>query len=193
MWSATKAEICAVIVPRVSPGKVRLKLRPSTGETRWPAIDRVDVVCRHQDQPALDAAGIELADQLADRDLPFVFVAVIAGFEHHGRPAAVLDHGERDARHAPGVVVRRMRDHQEPDLLPGAVEVDGGEGRGRPDGGGLCHRRLRSAPTTAPARGAPPRALLLPPRAGARPCRALAAPASPMTPIGERVPSWRQR
>src|SRR4051812_27647820 len=63
-------------------------------------------------EPALHAAGIELADQLADRGLPFVFVAVVAGFEHNGRAAAVLDHGERHARHAPGVVVRRMRDHQ---------------------------------------------------------------------------------
>ena len=154
--------------------------------------DRVDVVCRHQDEPALDAAGIELADQLADRDLPFVFVAVIAGFEHHGRPAAVRDHGERDARHAPGVVVRRVRDHQEPDLLPGAVEVDGGEGRGRPHGGGLSHRPQIGADHSAGSRSAAASAFAA---ASSRrsPLSRLAAPASPTTPFGERVPSWRQR
>src|SRR5215211_8992830 len=138
MWSATKAAICAVIVPRVSPGKVRLKLRPSTGETRWPAITAWTLFAgiRMSRPWTRPGSSSRISSPIA---ICPSFVAVIAGFEHHGRPAAVLDHGERHARHAPGVIVRRVRDHQEPDLLSGAVEIDGGEGRGRPDGGGLSH------------------------------------------------------
>ena len=113
------------MVPRGSPGKVRLKLRPSTGEVRCACDDRVDIVGRHQDQPALDLAGIEIADQVADRDRPFVFVAMIAALHDHGGPMAVLDHRDRHARDAPGIVMRRVRDHDEADLLAGAVEVDG--------------------------------------------------------------------
>ena len=41
---ATKSEICCVMDPSASPGKVRLKFKPSTGEVRLPA-DRRHVHC----------------------------------------------------------------------------------------------------------------------------------------------------
>ena len=92
--------------------------------------DGVDVVGRHQDQPAGDVGRVEVADQLGDGDRPLVFVAVVAAFEDHRRPVAIGDDRDRQAGHAPGVVVRGVRDHDEPDALAGAVEIDGGEGGG---------------------------------------------------------------
>ena len=60
--------------------------------------DRVHVVRRHEDEPPLDRAGIEVADQLADDDRPFILVAVIAALEDDGRPFPVLDDRDRNPR-----------------------------------------------------------------------------------------------
>jgi hypothetical protein len=38
----------------------------------------------------------EVADQLAERDLPFVLIAVIAGHQEDSRPRAILDAGDGD-------------------------------------------------------------------------------------------------
>jgi hypothetical protein len=86
-------------------------------------------------RPAITAwtllAGIEVADQLGDDDRPLIFVAMIAAFEDHRRAAAVPDHRDRDPGGAPGILVRRVRDHDEAGLLAGTVEVDGDEGAAR--------------------------------------------------------------
>ena len=97
----------------------------------------VDVVGRHQDEASLDLARVEVADQLADGDRPLIFVAVIAALDDDGRPLAVGDHRNRHAGDAPGVVVGRVRDHDEADLSAGLVEIDGGEGGGRAGCGGV--------------------------------------------------------
>ena len=78
----------------------------------------------------LTMPGIELADELAKRDRPLIFVAMVARLQDHRRPGAIADHGERNARRAPRVVMRRMRNIDKADLLAGAVEVDGGAGGG---------------------------------------------------------------
>ena len=95
----------------------------------------VDVDGRHEDETALDLRGIDLAHQVADGDRPLVLVPVVAAFDDHRRTFAVGDHGERHARHAPGVVVRRVRNHDEADLLSGPVEIDRCEGDAVPGHG----------------------------------------------------------
>ena len=75
-----------------------------------PSHHGMDVVRRHEDEPTLNFAGIEFADQLADRDRALILVAVIAAFEDDGRARAVRDHGDRHARDAPCIVMWRMRE-----------------------------------------------------------------------------------
>ena len=55
----------------------------------------VDIVGRHQDQPALDITRLEVADQFGDGDRTFVLVAMVAALEDDRRPFAIGDHGER--------------------------------------------------------------------------------------------------
>ena len=65
------------------------------------------------DEAARDQAWIELADQFAKRDRPFIFIAMIASLQNRGGPLAVADHGDRDAGGAPGILMRRMGDIDE--------------------------------------------------------------------------------
>src|SRR3546814_1730302 len=70
------------------------------------------VVGRHQDEAALDLARIEIADQLPDHDRPFMLVAMVAALDDHRRAGAVGDHRQRHPGDPPGVLLRRVRDHQ---------------------------------------------------------------------------------
>ena len=70
-------------------GKRPVEVQAVDGRGPLSGHDGVDVVGRHQDEAALDLAGVELADQLADRDRPFILVAVIAALDDDGRPFAV--------------------------------------------------------------------------------------------------------
>ena len=82
----------------------------------------------HQDESTLNFAGIETTDQFANSDRALILVAMISTFENDGWAIAVTDYADWDARHAPGIVMRRVRYHYKADLLAGLVEVYGGEG-----------------------------------------------------------------
>src|SRR5208282_983031 len=90
--------------------------------------DGMDVIGRHQDEPTLDLARIELSRQLADDDRALVLVAVVSAFDDDRRPFAIGDDGDRNARYAPGVIMRRVRKHHPADLPALPVKVDGCEG-----------------------------------------------------------------
>ena len=109
----------------------------AAAESRVQALDSVLEPTKQavlEMKATLDAAGIEIADQVTDRDRPLIFVAMVAALHDHGRTRTVLDHGDRHARRAPGIVMRRMRDHQEAGLLALAIEIDSEEGTGRARG-----------------------------------------------------------
>ena len=59
--------------------------------------------------PAADLVRFESADQLAERDLPFVLVAVIAGHREDSRPRVILDAGDGDLDPAIGRAVAPNR------------------------------------------------------------------------------------
>jgi hypothetical protein len=88
----------------------------------------MNVVGRHQDQPALYRSRIQLAGEFADHDRALILVAVIASFQDHRRAGPVRNHRDRDTRHAPGIVMRRVRNADEADLPARLVEIDAGEG-----------------------------------------------------------------
>ena len=109
---------------------MRLRFSPSTGEVRLPATTAWTLLAGIRiSRPAI-VARVEIADQLGDGDRALVFVAVVAALQDHRGTGSIGDHGDGQAGHAPGVVVRGVGDHDEPDLLAGLVEVDRGEGGG---------------------------------------------------------------
>ncbi len=79
---------------------------------------------RQHDQPTLDLAGIEAPDQVQQRNLALVLVAVVAGAEVERGPWAVADHADRDADPAVGRGVAGVRQLQVADLLAVPIEVD---------------------------------------------------------------------
>ena len=70
---------------------------------------------------------IEFSRQFADDDRAFVLVAVVSAFDDDRRALAIGDDGDRNARHAPGVIMRRVRKHDPADLSALPVEVDSGK------------------------------------------------------------------
>src|SRR5271165_5624754 len=87
----------------------------------------MDVVGWHQDEPALDLARVKFSRQFPDDDRTLVLVPVVSAFDDDRRTPAIGDDGDRNARHAPGVVMRRVRKHHPADLPALPVEVDGGK------------------------------------------------------------------
>ena len=105
-----------------------IEVEPVDGGGPAPGQNCGQIDRRQEDDAAADHARIEIADQLAKRDRPLIFVAMVARLQDDCRPGAIADHGERNTGRAPRILVGRMRDVDEAYLLAGAVEVDGGAG-----------------------------------------------------------------
>ena len=119
-----KWAIAAVGGPSGSPGKLRFRLPPSSGEQRAPASAAGRFWAGMTIRRPWIAPGIELADQAREHDLALVLVAVIAGAEVQRGAGAVPDHRDRDADPAVRRDVARVRQLQMADLLALLVEVD---------------------------------------------------------------------
>jgi hypothetical protein len=200
MWSLMKAEICWVMVPRGSPGKVRLKFRPSTGEVRWPAMTAWTLLAgirirRPWTRPGSRSrirSQIVIGPSYSSPWLPPSRITV--GPE----PFLITATGIRVTPQASswgecGIMTK-------PACLPsrsGSTVRKALEGRGVAvlmvagmwvSGVsfqiGAVQRRVSSKVAASAAAEA---------ASSASPLSAVAAPASPMTPLSERVPSWRQR
>ena len=83
-------------VPSGSPGNARFRLPSSIGEVRVPARAAGRFAAGMTMIRPWTAARIDRADQLAQRDLALVLVAVVARHQEDRRPGAVLDHRDRD-------------------------------------------------------------------------------------------------
>ena len=148
---------------------------------------------RQDDQPALDILGLERAQKVAEADLAFPFVAMRARLQEHAGSVAVLEAHDGDRNPAIGRAMHRMRHAHEAVRLALGQKVDVGRqpAHGREVGllgrgaqiGSLHSRSLISASATSAEIAA----------RSFSPFSALAAEASPMTPIGERLESCRQR
>src|SRR5206468_1807372 len=87
------------------------------------------IVRRGQDDhAAAHLLSSEAADQLAERDLALVFIAVIPGHQQDSWSIAVFDASDRDRNPAIGRAVHRIRQPDKAVLFAVAVEIDfGGE------------------------------------------------------------------
>ena len=82
-------------VPAGSPGKARLRLPPSSGEQRLAAMTAgVLAIGRIVTRPA-HRFRLEPADELGERQLALIFVAVIAGHQEERRTLAIADDGDQ--------------------------------------------------------------------------------------------------
>src|SRR5262245_12154574 len=86
------------------------------------------IVGRHQDQSTLNLARIELPHNFANRNWSLIFISVVSTFENDCRTPPIADYSNWNARDPPGVVIRRVRDHDKADLLAAFVQIDCQEG-----------------------------------------------------------------
>ena len=120
----------AVRVAGEGPVQVALIDRRDAGASHG----RGQVGRRHDDEPAADGLGVECVDQAAQRNLPFVFVAMIAGHQKSGRAGTVADDRDRNGNIAVGRARHRVRILQPAVLTAVFLIVDTG-----PDLGGGTH------------------------------------------------------
>src|SRR5215469_9830829 len=87
---------------------------------------RREVRRRQDDDPAADLGGLEAADELAERDLALVLVAVVARHQQDSRALAVLDGSDWDRNPAISRPVNRIRQPDKTVLLAVPLEIDFG-------------------------------------------------------------------
>jgi hypothetical protein len=92
-----------------------------------PGHRRREIRRGQDDDAAVDLGRLEAADQLAERDLTFVFVAVVARHQQDARPLAMLDAGDGYRNPAIGRAVHRIGQPDKAVLLAVAVEIDFGD------------------------------------------------------------------
>src|SRR6516164_6250264 len=78
------------------------------------------------DDTAADLGGLEAADELAERDLALVLVAVVACDQQDSRALAVLDGSDWDRNPAISRAVNRIRQPDKTVLLAVPLEIDFG-------------------------------------------------------------------
>src|SRR5438045_1095520 len=80
---------------------------------------------RHENEAALNLSRVEFADEFADRYRTLILIAMIAALDEDGRAFAVADDRDRHTCDAPCIIMRRVRNHDEPSLLARFLEIDG--------------------------------------------------------------------
>jgi len=145
-WNNTHGPGCAVGVAREGPVEIAL-------------VDRRGAAARHgggevgrgqDNQPAPDVPGLDAADQVAEPDLAFPFVAMVTGHQHQARAVAVANPADRHLDLVVGRAVDRIGEAEEADLLAVFGPGDVGEGA-------CMHRKgpLDRWPVRSPRRGSP--------------------------------------
>ena len=95
-------------------------------ERREPSArcDGGSVEGRQDDNAPAHVARLDLAGEFPKRDLPLIFVTVVAGDEERCRPLAIADAGDRDGDRSIGGEIAREGQPQAAVLLAVAFEID---------------------------------------------------------------------
>ncbi len=81
---------------------------------------------RQHEQPPVERRGIERAHELHQRDLPLVFVAMVARHQEHAWPLAARGDGDGNGNPAVRRLVSRVRQLQVAMAQAGRIEIDRG-------------------------------------------------------------------